>query len=301
MGRLDNFEDRIERAMDNAAGAMFKSPLNPVQITKRAEKEMNREKLVSAGKQYAPTLYNILVNSEDDKKLAGFYPTLGGELETYLKSKAKQSGLSMDGSPLVRFIVDSGLKRGKFDVIAENVAAPIIAQLREEEMQRYGIANAGAYTPRTGHSAARAGAAAGFAGGVAAGAAPRGYAEPFDDDFQDWDEPYQETPADDYPPVPHTSSFAGSASLSDIRTGETYELNGLRLSIGREKNNNIVIRDANASRTHAEFVQEGGFWTLRDLGSTNGTLVNDQEISQCSLYDGDIITIGMTNLEFREG
>ena len=99
--------------------------------------------MVGAGKQYAPTLYTVLVNPDDDRRLFGYYPTLAGETETYLAAKASEQGLMMDGQPLVRFIVDEGLKHGKFDVIAEAVAAPIIAQLRNEEMQRYGLANNG--------------------------------------------------------------------------------------------------------------------------------------------------------------
>ena len=46
----------------------------------------------------------------------------------------------MDGQPLVRFIVDEDLKHGKFDIIAEAVAASIIPQLRAEEMHRHGLA-----------------------------------------------------------------------------------------------------------------------------------------------------------------
>jgi hypothetical protein len=42
----------------------------------------------------------------------------------------------------VRFIVDNDLKHGKFDIIAEMVSAPIIEQLRAEEMRRYGIGGA---------------------------------------------------------------------------------------------------------------------------------------------------------------
>ena len=106
MGRLSKFESKMDKAFENAAGSMFKSPISPVQMTKRAEKEMHREKLVSAGVQHAPTLYNILVNPEDDEKLSGYYPTLAGEMETYLKGKADESDLHMDGHPLVRFIVD---------------------------------------------------------------------------------------------------------------------------------------------------------------------------------------------------
>ena len=122
---------------------MFDAPISPVQIAKKAEKQMRREKMVGAGKQYAPTLYTVLVNPDDDQRLFGYYPTLAGETETYLAAKAAEQGLVMDGQPLVRFIVDDSLKHGKFEIIAEAVAAPIIAQLREEEMQRYGLSTGG--------------------------------------------------------------------------------------------------------------------------------------------------------------
>lgn len=355
MGRLDNFEERMDRAMDNAAGAIFRSTLNPVQILKRACKEMNREKLVSAGKQYAPTLYNILVNEEDDKKLSGFYPTLSGEIETAIVSQAEQQGLAIDGAPLVRFIVDDGLKRGKFDVIAENVAAPIIAQLRQEEMERYGLAaprassNAAAYelgvnrssqrsasqaerrgsgayvernrragtarqrnrprpeadynpqrVVRENYAAAGAGAiaAAGALGDVPLADVP-GFDEPYDgrDRVGGMNLPVVDEPFDTWGgsvkrnPVP---------TLADIRTGTVFELDPFRTSIGRERNNNIAIHDANVSRSHCEIVLEGGIWVIRDLGSTNGTFLNDEPVVEAELYDGDIITIGLTNLEFRE-
>ena len=140
MGFLSKFEGKVEDTFEGAADKVFDAPISPVQIAKKAERQMKREKMVGAGKQYAPTLYTVLVNPEDDQRLFGYYPTLAGETETYLMAKAHEFGFVMDGQPLVRFIVDDGLKRGKFDVIAEAVAAPIIVQLRNEEMQRYGLA-----------------------------------------------------------------------------------------------------------------------------------------------------------------
>lgn len=140
MGFLSKFEGKVEDTFEGAADKVFDAPISPVQIAKKAERQMKREKMVGAGKQYAPTLYTVLVNPEDDQRLFGYYPTLAGETETYLMAKAHEFGFVMDGQPLVRFIVDDGLKRGKFDVIAEAVAAPIVAQLRNEEMQRYGLA-----------------------------------------------------------------------------------------------------------------------------------------------------------------
>lgn len=139
MGFLSRFEGRMEDTFEGAADRMGKAPISPVQIAKKAEKVMRREKMVGAGKQYAPTLYTVLVNADDDKRLFGYYPTLAGETETYLAAKAADQGLVMDGQPLVRFIADEDLKHGKFEIIGELVAAPIVAQLRNEELVRYGL------------------------------------------------------------------------------------------------------------------------------------------------------------------
>ena len=192
MGFLSKFEGKMEDTFEGAADKMAGAPLSPVQIAKKAEKQMRRNKMVGAGKQYAPTLYTVLVNADDDERLFGYYPTLAGETETYLSAKAAEEGLIMDGQPLVRFIVDEGLRHGKFDVVAEPVAAPLIAQLRAEEMQRYGIAGAPA-------------AQAGYARG---GRAPQQqgrqnpYAQPAPQsaapyDEYGYDQPYEEQPYDD--------------------------------------------------------------------------------------------------------
>ena len=106
MGLLSKFEGKMEDTVEGAADRMGAAPLSPVQIAKKAEKQMRREKMVGAGKQYAPTLYTVLVNADDDRRLLGYYPTLAGETETYLSAKAAEQGLVMDGQPLVRFIVD---------------------------------------------------------------------------------------------------------------------------------------------------------------------------------------------------
>ena len=121
MGFLSRFEGRMEDTFEGAADKMFDAPISPVQIAKKAEKQMRREKMVGAGKQYAPTLYTVLVNPDDDRRLMGYYPTLAGETETYLTAKASEQGLVMDGQPLVRFIVDDPLRA--LDVLVDMGAA----------------------------------------------------------------------------------------------------------------------------------------------------------------------------------
>ena len=100
-------------------------------------------------------------------------------------------------------------------------------------------------------------------------------------------------------PVPNQAAVR--ASLIDTTNNRTYSLASARLLMGRESKNDIVVHDINASRTHAELrFEPQGVWTITDLGSTNGTLVNGAEIATHPLREGDRITIGMTNFVFTQ-
>lgn len=89
--------------------------------------------------------------------------------------------------------------------------------------------------------------------------------------------------------------------LIDRQSGRTYLGTAPRTLIGRERTaGGIVLHDPNVSRRHAELTYDGSVWRVHDLGSTNGTLVNDVDIDSCVLRDGDLLTLGLLNLEFRE-
>lgn len=155
MGLFSRFERSVENTVEGVADRLSNAPVSPAAIAKRCEKRMHSERMVGSGKQYAPTLYTVLVNPQDDRQMMGYYPTLSGELETMLAARAAEAGLTMDGQPLVRFIADASLKSGRFDVIAETVAAPIVEQLRDDELQRYGITR-GRYEAELAQKKARA-------------------------------------------------------------------------------------------------------------------------------------------------
>ena len=96
---------------------------------------------------------------------------------------------------------------------------------------------------------------------------------------------------------------AGKGELV-IRDGdgeERFTLDRDRIVIGRMTDCDVVLKDPGASRQHAEIRREDGRFVVADLGSTNGTLVNEAAISERELQDGDRITIGRTVLEFRAG
>lgn len=92
-----------------------------------------------------------------------------------------------------------------------------------------------------------------------------------------------------------------SCMLIDRQSGRTYAAQAPSCLIGRERSQcGIYLRDPNVSRRHAELSYDGSNWHIVDLNSTNGTLVNDVDVDECVLRDGDLITVGLVNLEFRE-
>jgi hypothetical protein len=91
------------------------------------------------------------------------------------------------------------------------------------------------------------------------------------------------------------------ALVEDGSVVKEFSLEGDRMVIGRLEGSEIQIADPGASRRHAEVRRDGDKYVLVDLGSTNGTLVNEAPVSEHILEDGDRITIGRTVLEFRRG
>ena len=78
------------------------------------------------------------------------------------------------------------------------------------------------------------------------------------------------------------------------------ELPSRLLTIGRSREADLQIADERISRIHCGIRLEGDRYVLRDLGSTNGTFVNDQRINkETRLQFGDTIKVGHTVLAFE--
>jgi hypothetical protein len=85
----------------------------------------------------------------------------------------------------------------------------------------------------------------------------------------------------------------------DGKPPRTVDLDG-RIRIGRQPDNDLVLDDPGVSRHHAQVLPEGQTWSVKDLGSTNGTMVNGSEVLQHRLQNGDRIVVGSTVIEFRD-
>ena len=72
------------------------------------------------------------------------------------------------------------------------------------------------------------------------------------------------------------------------------------VTLGRSRQCDIVLEDANVSRRHAEVRPRGGSWVVTDLGSTNGSRVNGRTIEHPEvLKPGDELELGSTVLKFE--
>jgi hypothetical protein len=105
------------------------------------------------------------------------------------------------------------------------------------------------------------------------------------------------------PPQPTEAASPAELEIEEERyaltlNGRTHALEGRKVVLGRSKDCDIRVEDANVSRRHAELRREGADWWLVDLDSTNGTELNGRRVSRSKLSDGDTIVLGEARLRF---
>lgn len=86
--------------------------------------------------------------------------------------------------------------------------------------------------------------------------------------------------------------------LQGAKRGELITLSASTI-VGTDPACTVVLQDQFMSGRHAEIRAEAGFWVLRDLGSMNGTLVNNRRIEKHELVDNDFITFGSQLVKFK--
>lgn len=84
------------------------------------------------------------------------------------------------------------------------------------------------------------------------------------------------------------------------RKGDVVTLDRPRTTFGRRETSTVVLADRMASGHHCEIVRDLNGYTLRDLGSTNGTLVNGAPVTEASLTHGARVRIGNTKFVFKD-
>lgn len=332
MNFLRTFEDRVAGIFGAA-----RAPFSFKKLAKQAAREMEDQTLVVNGVNTAPALYTILIANDDDPLMAPYYPQLSSEVSEFVKAQAEKKNYTFVGEPLVRFMIDPSLKGGRFSVFAENVDAPTLGRLYEEERAyQNGIS---APMPRQNQAPAPQQQMAPQPRAAqpqqAAPAPQQRVSVPAVEPASSFEiDPFEAMPLDPVDPIPVPQTMtrealaglggaaatggalgaaagaaaslqsqapaAPAAQLIDLNTNDVRYVNQARCTIGRERSAaDLVVSDPNVSRRHAELTYTGSDWTLEDLNSTNGTFVNNRRIMRCPLRDGDVLTFGLSKFEFR--
>lgn len=84
-----------------------------------------------------------------------------------------------------------------------------------------------------------------------------------------------------------------------IFNDKAYPIDNVVFRVGREKNNDLIIDDMEMSRNHFEIIRDNYVYTIKDLNSKNGTLLNKNKIQSTILKNNDSIKAGNSILLFK--
>ena len=89
--------------------------------------------------------------------------------------------------------------------------------------------------------------------------------------------------------------------LTQGLTGRAHELNVDRTTIGRVEDNMFQIAEPSVSSHHCEVLLRGNDVVIKDLNSTNGTFINNEQITESVLQPGQTLRLGQIELKLETG
>ena len=114
-------------------------------------------------------------------------------------------------------------------------------------------------------------------------------------------EPQQQWPSYDAPGQNPSINEAATVTTPAVADPAAQQEEPEALTIGRGRDNSIVLDDMLVSRQHVRITADADGLVLEDLGSRNGTYVNGRRVERTHLSEGDRIGIGAATFEVRDG
>jgi hypothetical protein len=256
MRPLPALERFFERLFERQAARLFRTKLQPIQLQRRVERAMESERVRDGDRTLVPNRYAIHLAPDDLAALRAAHPSLAADLADAALGFARRHGYTLADRPTTLLIADSTVQAG--DVKVATSLDPAAGRRSSPGQEGDpGVGDGG------------------------------------NDD--DGGQPRIEQTAVFIVPVIESPR----ATLREIRSdgsSQSFVVDGRPLTIGRGLDNGLVVADSRASRHHARIHGRQGALLLSDLGSTNGSWVNDRRIQEIALGEGDRIRIGDTVL-----
>jgi hypothetical protein len=286
MGVLKRFEQRLEGLVNGTFAKVFKSEVQPVEIAGALQRECdNNATIWNRERTVVPNDFIVELSPSDYQRLAPYAAQLGDELASMVREYAKQQRYTFMGEIRVSLEQADSLDTGLYRVRSRTLAAS---------------------SPGAGPSAPT------YGGGGAQPAAPPsapGYGypprPPAGPPGQPPAPPRAASPG--YPPPatpgPGPGPY-GQRQATRIRrwieiNGSRHQISRATLVLGRSTESDVRIDDPGVSRRHCE-IQATQPATVRDLGSTNGIVVDGQHTKRATLRDGSRIVVGSTTVIYRQ-
>jgi Protein of unknown function (DUF3662)/FHA domain len=278
MNPLKRFETTLTSLVEGAFGRLFRSEVRPMELARKLAREMDEHRTTSVSRVYAPNEYAVWLSPPDRARYEGVEDDLIDELCAYLLEHARAEDLTLASHPVVAFHTDPALALGEFGIQARLVRPD-------------GHAGEGAEGARLGAN-----------GSVERG--PERVLWPVGGGAATEDE--------------HGNTMLYS-SARRLRGDSAHEppargapralllLDGRRLLVasagailGRGRDCDVVLDDAGVSRRHAHIRPTAEGWTIADLRSTNGVILNGEPLRGVHpLRAGDRIELGSTEVVFE--
>ncbi|WP_130797354.1 FhaA domain-containing protein [Streptomyces otsuchiensis] len=283
MGVLKRFEQRLEGLVNGTFAKVFKSEVQPVEIAGALQRECdNNATIWNRERTVVPNDFIVELSAGDFDRLAPYSGQLSEELAGMVREYAKQQRYTFMGEIKVSLEkapnLDTGLYRVRSRTLASSASgAPM------------GGPPAPAGPPPSAPPGATHGGSAGYPGQGGGTAAGQGYGVP--------------APP---PPASAPGGYRTSGAGAGDRTRRWVEINGTRhqisratLVLGRSTEADVRVDDPGVSRRHCE-IQASEPATVRDLGSTNGIVVDGHPTKHATLRDGSRIVVGSTTIIYRQ-
>jgi hypothetical protein len=256
---LAALERFFERIFERQTARLFRTKLQPIQLQRRIERSMESARQRDGDRTLVPNRYAVHLAPADLQALREAHPNLAADLADAALAFARGHGFTLADRPTVALVADGTVEAADVRVAATT------------DKRRDGRADPGGLWT----------------------------ADPTDPAVPG------QVERDQPPPIEHTAVFvvptieSSQAVLREIRpdgSSRSLVVGGRPLTIGRAPDNGLVLADSRASRHHARLYGRSGALVLTDLGSTNGSWVNDRRIDEMALGEGDQIRIGDTIL-----
>ena len=262
MSVLRSLEEKIAGLVEGTFGRVFRSEVRPVELARKLAREMDEHRTQSVSRTYVPNEYTVWLGREDRERFADVEHEISEELAGYLLEHARRERYALVSTPKIDFETDDALALGEFGIQARLV--------------RPGVEEAAARPARP-----------------AAPEAPFEQAESGHTMIYSASDRHRDPLAD--------AQGARQSRAFAIHDGARHLLPSEGAVLGRSREADIVIDDANVSRRHAELRPGPQGWTVADLGSTTGVKRNGKLVGSgaASIAHGDTLELGTALVRFE--